>query len=86
MNALSVIARWGRHDRACPLHPEPNLPGDERCTCGFSKAQVVAEAERREILINFHHACGWMNCADKSLERLEAEYRPQAEARKAVRL
>lgn len=35
---LRLLSRYGHHDRECPLYHEPNLPGDPRCTCGFSKA------------------------------------------------
>lgn len=34
----AALSRYGRHDSSCPLHDWPNLPGDPRCTCGFSAA------------------------------------------------
>lgn len=34
----AALSRHGRHDTTCPLRHEPNLPGDSRCTCGFSAA------------------------------------------------
>jgi hypothetical protein len=35
-----ALSRYGRHDDTCPLLGEPNLPGDPRCTCGFSNVLV----------------------------------------------
>ena len=39
----SALSRYGRHDKTCPLNGEPNLPGDERCTCGFSTALATPD-------------------------------------------
>lgn len=33
-----ILSRYGRHDLDCKIHGEANLPGDIRCTCGFSDA------------------------------------------------
>ncbi len=38
MTTEQALSRYGRHDKACPLNHEANLPGDPRCTCGFSRA------------------------------------------------
>lgn len=34
------LSRYGHHDDVCPLHHEANLPGDAKCTCGFSAALI----------------------------------------------
>ncbi len=45
------LSRYGRHDTNCALHGQPNLPGDSRCTCGFSAA-VLRANERGTALIS----------------------------------
>ncbi len=39
---LYALSRHGRHDIDCILRDEANLPGDSRCTCGFSAALALA--------------------------------------------
>ncbi len=49
----------------------------------ISRARTPAE-QRHDWLVAFHRATGWLNCAHKSLERLEAEYRPWRNAEAAT--
>ena len=41
----------------------------------FSRERTPDE-KRHDWLVTFHRSKGWLNCAHKSLERLEAEYVP----------
>ena len=43
MNPSEFLSRYGRHDDNCPLRHEANLPGDKRCTCGFSTALAAPD-------------------------------------------
>ena len=36
--------------------------------------QIKKDSQRKQYLISFFNKRGWLNCSDKSLERLESEF------------
>ena len=49
----------------------------------FHRDPTPAE-KRHDWLVKFHQSKGWLNCAPKSMERLEAEFQPWSRAESAT--